>query len=265
MMRICSNRQILIKGECIKCHFPVARVIEVKLKKPITNVASNYVKLPSLYSIPKNANIHKTLFGYPKLEVYSTGSYTPRSDELGFEECDDEMLEIYADVVRRGNRKSWEMEQVLPGYDPESIDCPILVGIDIASTQGYDAGIRHFKSLLKKDPRCQDAYAHLGLFYFEQNNSLDTEKAKNFYKQGAFIGFSAIGIERMRDVFLWGHIDNRPFLRCLEGYALCLAREGQTGKALTVFEQLLLFNPYDNQGARFNISNLNNNRPFECI
>jgi hypothetical protein len=52
-------------------------------------------------------------------------------------------------------------------------------------------------------------------------------------------------------VLVWGHIYNRPFLRCLHGYGLCLWRLGKLGEAQEVFERLLSLNPNDNQGARF--------------
>jgi len=257
---------LVINGSCINCKNPVSRLIEIKLKKAKENKneSMEYVKLPSLYSIPKNAKIHKKLSKYPLLKIHDTGDWSVDFEVLCLDESDQEMLDIYSRVIKKGTRNSWEMEQVLPGDDPEDIDCPILKGIDLASTLGYDAGIRYFKSLVDEDPRCIDAYAHLGLFYFEQNNFSDTQKAKTYYKQGAYIGFSAIGVDRMHDVFLWGQIDNRPFLRCLEGYAFCLAREGKLQEALSVFEHMLLLNPHDNQGARFNIYDIKNGNSLDC-
>ena len=54
----------------------------------------------------------------------------------------------------------------------------------------------------------------------------------------------------------WGHIDNRPFLRCLHGYGLCLWRLGRIHEAEQVFERILWLNPADNQGARFVIEDV---------
>jgi hypothetical protein len=48
----------------------------------------------------------------------------------------------------------------------------------------------------------------------------------------------------------WGRIDNRPFLRCLHGYGLCLWRLGRSDQAAAVFERMLWLNPVDNQGVR---------------
>jgi tetratricopeptide (TPR) repeat protein len=52
-------------------------------------------------------------------------------------------------------------------------------------------------------------------------------------------------------VLAWSCLYNRPFLRCLHGYALCLWRLGRNEAAIDVFERILAFNPNDNQGARF--------------
>ena len=52
-------------------------------------------------------------------------------------------------------------------------------------------------------------------------------------------------------MLLWSHIENRPFLRCLHGYALCLWRMERLQEAQEAFERILTLNPNDNQGARF--------------
>jgi hypothetical protein len=52
-------------------------------------------------------------------------------------------------------------------------------------------------------------------------------------------------------LLVWGLIHNRPFLRCLHGYALCLWRLERIPDAQRVFERILSLNPNDNQGVRF--------------
>ena len=64
------------------------------------------------------------------------------------------------------------------------------------------------------------------------------------------IGELSVG-EGFEGILPWGNIDNRPFLRCLHGYGLCLWRLGRTREAAKVFERMLWLNPPDNQGARF--------------
>jgi hypothetical protein len=46
-------------------------------------------------------------------------------------------------------------------------------------------------------------------------------------------------------------IDNRPFLRCMQGYGLCLWRLKRCEEAERVFEQLLWLSPSDNLRIRF--------------
>jgi len=49
---------------------------------------------------------------------------------------------------------------------------------------------------------------------------------------------------------LWS-IYNRPYLRCLHNYGLCLWRLERFEEARRVFERNVAFNPNDNQGSRF--------------
>ncbi len=64
-------------------------------------------------------------------------------------------------------------------------------------------------------------------------------------------------------VLPWGHIDNRPFLRCMHGYGLCLWRLGRFDEAERVFDRMLWLNPSDNQGVRFLIEDVRAKRAWE--
>jgi len=46
-------------------------------------------------------------------------------------------------------------------------------------------------------------------------------------------------------------VDNRPFIRCMHGFGLCLWRLGRFDEAGSVFDRMLWSNPSDNQGVRF--------------
>ena len=63
------------------------------------------------------------------------------------------------------------------------------------------------------------------------------------------IGELSLG-EGFEGLLPWGHVDNRPFLRCMYGYGLCLWRLGRHDEAGRVFGQMLWLNPTDNQGMR---------------
>ena len=99
---------------------------------------------------------------------------------------------------------------------------------------------------LGTDLRCLDAHAHLGNLEFDHA----PRRAIVHYEIGVRIGELSLPLE-FDGVLIWGHIYNRPFLRCLHGYGLCLWRLGEPEQARRVFERILRLNPNDNQGVRF--------------
>ncbi|MDA2927581.1 hypothetical protein MYX78_10205 [Acidobacteria bacterium AH-259-G07] len=60
-----------------------------------------------------------------------------------------------------------------------------------------------------------------------------------------------------------GRIDNRPFLRCMHGYGLCLWRLGHFDEAESIFDRMLWLNPSDKQGVRFLIDELRTGTAWE--
>jgi tetratricopeptide (TPR) repeat protein len=99
---------------------------------------------------------------------------------------------------------------------------------------------------LLRDLRCLDAHAHLGSQLFDRSPG----RALVHYEIGVRIGEPLLP-DGFDGVLAWSCLYNRPFLRCLHGYALCLWRLGRTKEAIGAFERILAFNPNDNQGARF--------------
>jgi hypothetical protein len=105
--------------------------------------------------------------------------------------------------------------------------------------------------LCQIDLRCLDAHAHLGLCSFDHR----PKDAIRHFEVGVRIGERSLPSDF--DCLLhWGHIDNRPFLRCLHGYGLCLWRHKRSDEAERVFDRMLWFNPSDNQGVRFLINDV---------
>ncbi|MFV2081968.1 MAG: tetratricopeptide repeat protein, partial [bacterium] len=76
------------------------------------------------------------------------------------------------------------------------------------------------------------------------------EFAIRHYEVGLRIGELSLG-DGFEGVLLWGHIDNRPFLRCMHSYGLCLWQLGRFEEAARIFDRMLWLNPSDNQGVRF--------------
>jgi hypothetical protein len=75
------------------------------------------------------------------------------------------------------------------------------------------------------------------------------------------IGERALGTTFV-GVLPWGIVENRPFLRCLQGYGLCLWRLGLDREAARVFARMLWLNPSDNQGMRFLLHDLKEGRAW---
>jgi hypothetical protein len=63
-------------------------------------------------------------------------------------------------------------------------------------------------------------------------------------------------------VLPWGMIDNRPFLRCLNGLGLCLWRLERFEEAEALFMRLLWMSPSDNLGVRFLLPSVRTRKPW---
>jgi len=162
-------------------------------------------------------------------------------------------------IYDAGVRTEYEFQQILPGNDPENPDSdPILDAVDLADAGDVPAARKKLMALLAEDLRCLDAHAHLG------NLRFDTwpDAALRHYEVGKLIGELSLP-PGFKDLLPWSLIDNRPYLRCLHGYGLCLWRLNRPEEALAVFEHMLWLNPTDNQGARFNRESLLAGEPWE--
>ena len=121
-----------------------------------------------------------------------------------------------------------------------------------------DAARELLMETLGADLRCIDAHAHLGNLVFDRS----PERAMLHYEIGIRIGELSLpaGFDGL---LVWGRIYNRPFLRCLHGYGLCLWRLGRLTEAEQVFERILALNPNDNQGVRFCWNDVRQGRAWE--
>ena len=145
------------------------------------------------------------------------------------------------------------------GVDPD--DCEACLVEDAAEIVAQDpTGARNLlMQALLADLRCIDAHVHLGNLEFNTT----PEYALVHYDIAVKIGELSLG-PNFDSMLLWGHIYNRPFLRALHGYGLCLWRLGQLEKALKVFERILSLNPPDNQGVRFLWDDIRRGRPWRA-
>jgi tetratricopeptide (TPR) repeat protein len=173
---------------------------------------------------------------------------------------DDEPLEEWAEpIFKSGKRPSFEMEQIIPGFNPEKWEMdPITEAVELKNAGYLSEARERLEDMIEKDPRCIDAYSHLGTLVFD----VDAKWARNYYELGVKI--CELSFEKdFNGVLPWGMIDNRPFLRCLHGYGLCLWRLGHFKEAEAVFNRMLWLNPTDNQGARFIIEEVQDKVKWE--
>ena len=166
--------------------------------------------------------------------------WDPKEHEWGEE---GELLEDWArPIVAWGPRPMFEMEQILPGSDPADFDSdPIIEANELKEAGDGKGAAQLLGALLEADLRCLDAHAHLGSLWFESSAFW----AVNHYEAGVRIG--ELSLDPHFDVVLpWSCLDNRPFLRCMQGYGLCLWRLKRFEEAEKVFMRMLWLNPSDN-------------------
>jgi len=188
--------------------------------------------------------------GLVPLRLEERGPWDPAQEYWGDEGVP---IEKWAKaIIRRGPRPGYEMEQVLPGLDLEDpFSDSIGKAVDCRDSGDMPEARRMLMDLCQTDLRCLDAHAHLGIFLFDARPA----DAIRHYEVGVRI--AELSFPRGFDgVLSWGWIDNRPFLRCLHGYGLCLWRLGRFEEAQRVFDRMLWLNPGDNQGVRFLIDDV---------
>jgi hypothetical protein len=179
------------------------------------------------------------------LRLEDMGMWYPQEAYWGEE---GEPIEEWAKpIIARGPRPMFEMEQVLPGEEPDDPSSdPITRSNDFKYAGEWAEARRILMELCQADLRCLDAHSHLGNLVFDHR----PEDAIRHYEVGLRIGELSLG-DDFDGVLPWGHIDNRPFLRCMHGYGLCLWRLEGFNEAEHIFHRMLWLNPSDNQGVRF--------------
>ncbi len=204
-----------------------------------------YAGHPYLSGTIESTRIDAAVLGLVPLELNAFGEWNPSEEYWGGE---DEPIEEWAKpIIARGPRLLFEMEQVLPGSDPANFDSdPILEANDLRDAGDTEGAQGVLATMLEADLRCLDAHAHLGNIHLR----LSPHWALSHYEVGVCIGDLSFG-DRFDGVLAWGLIDNRPFLRCMHGYGLCLWRLERWEEAECVFDRMLWMNPSDNQGIRF--------------
>jgi hypothetical protein len=190
------------------------------------------------------------------LKLKDEGVWDPREQYWG--EPDEPVDEWAKPIIARGERREFEMEQVLPGADSDDPESdPINESNDLKDAGDVRSARRLLMELCQADLRCLDAHAHLGNLAFEHDPAL----AIRHYEVGVRIGELSLASD-FDGLLAWGFVDNRPFLRCLHGFGLCCWRLGRFDEAERVFVRMLWLNPSDNQGVRFLIEAVRAKEPW---
>ena len=106
--------------------------------------------------------------------------------------------------------------------------------------------VRLFRRVLREDPLHSDAHNHIGSYAL--NRGQLGEAARHFL---AAIEGGARALQANDGLLIWAELDNRPFLRAHGNLALVYRAQRRYAEALKVHEQLLRWNPGDNQGIRY--------------
>jgi hypothetical protein len=210
----------------------------------------NYARNPYLSGVIESTRLDVAALGLVPLRLEERGVWDPSAHYWGEE---DEPIEEWAKpMIARGPRPEFEMEQVLPGADADDLfSDPIIESNDRKDSGDSKGAYKILMDCCQADLRCLDAHAHLGNLVFNQL----PKDAIRHYEAGVRIGELSLS-EGFAGLLPWGWLDNRPFLRCMQGFGLCLWRLGRFREADRIFDRMLWLNPSDNQGVRFLIGDV---------
>ncbi len=220
-------------------------IVTVKAKKQWS-----YTGHPYLSGKIESARIDVAALGLVPLQLKEMGMWDPKEHYWGEQ---GEPVENWArPIIVWGPRPDFEMERVIPGENPDDpFSDPITESNDLKDASDHEGARRILMELCESDLRCLDAHAHLGNLAFDSF----PKEAIRHYEEGLRIGELSLG-DQFDGLLQWGHIPNRPFLRCMHGYELCLWQLGRFDEAGRVFDRMLWLNPSDNQGVRFLIEDV---------
>lgn len=151
---------------------------------------------------------------------------------------------------------AFEMEEAIPEGD----DVAIFEAIGALEARDFEHARQVLEDVLARDLRCIAARELLASMAFR---ALPLE-ALRYHESGVRVGDLSFPPD-FRGVLPWPWPGNRPFLRCLHGYGLCLWRLKRLHEALVVLERLLGLDPDDHQGARAIVGAVERRQPWEAV
>lgn len=141
-------------------------------------------------------------------------------------------------------------------------------GVFVYPEQGFDGLVEEFDELLDahqsggladkpyvtalerlvvREPEFIDGHAHLAFAWYEQGKP---KKALEAALTGLGVANRLLP-ESFQGYVEWGHLDNRPFLRAMQGAVLAYVRLRRHREAAMLIEKMQAYSPNDNQGVRY--------------
>lgn len=120
-------------------------------------------------------------------------------------------------------------------------------GFELAEMGEIKHARENLTDIVARYPLAIDAYHHLGNLAWQEGN---IPRALKYYEMAVRIGRLSLP-ERLDGRLPWGILENRPFLRACHGRGLALMHLDRGLEAAEAFDELLRFNPDDNQGVRY--------------
>ncbi|NQT58651.1 MAG: tetratricopeptide repeat protein [Bacteroidetes bacterium] len=186
----------------------------------------------------------------PPHEYTSYGLWNPE------ESYGDKAPDYFADYLREELRESFEFDDYTGYgfYGPDSD--PVFEAVE---SNTYEERYNPLVKLWEAYPQCIDALVHIGHMYLDSPRNID--RAIQLYQAAVFIAEQYFP-PNFDPIFLWVNINNRPYLRALQGLCLALWRMEKFDAATDIVNKLLRLNPPDNQGVRFIIEDIRNHIPW---
>ncbi|MBU0952299.1 MAG: hypothetical protein KKH91_05700 [Elusimicrobia bacterium] len=161
----------------------------------------------------------------------------------------EEMKDEFEEYLKGGLRKSYEMEQrssvKIESPEDDTFDDPITNAMDLFNQGDPDKATTVLVNELRHDWACLDAHNHLAIMDNRWKHYLPMKKR---YEIAVKIADLTIP-DDFNGVLTWGCIDNRPFLRSLQGCGLALWHLGEKDNALRIFERSHRLSPDDGRSA----------------
>lgn len=102
------------------------------------------------------------------------------------------------------------------------------------------------------DPENAEAYIFLA------ENETDENQAIFLFERSLLATERTLGKEFLIEAkgTYWGIFETRPYMRAKAGLADCYMHKNQLDKVLSIYEEMLVLNPNDNQGIRYLLSTI---------